>query len=155
MEPDAVWGALPSLLERKNGEESSWVLVQGRVRWVFNCILDSLHHFLLLQNECNSPIDVFRSQPGFFDFYIIPLTQKLKECDVFGVSSDELLNYAQKNRAEWEDKGEEVVEEMHAECQQKYGVIGNIKIRQCLMPLTSLAPVKGPKAQTRKTEFEV
>jgi hypothetical protein len=27
---------------------------------------------------------------GFFDFYIIPLAKKLKECGVFGVSSDEV-----------------------------------------------------------------
>jgi hypothetical protein len=32
-----------------------------------------------------------------FDFYIIPLA-KLKDCGVFGVSSDEYLNYALKNR---------------------------------------------------------
>ena len=30
----------------------------------------------------------------FFDKYIIPLTKKLDECGVFGVSSDECLNYA-------------------------------------------------------------
>ena len=27
---------------------------------------------------------------GFFDFYIIPLAKKLKDCGVFGVSSDEV-----------------------------------------------------------------
>lgn len=31
---------------------------------------------------------------GFFDFYIIPLAKKLKDCGVFGVSSGEYLNYA-------------------------------------------------------------
>ena len=31
---------------------------------------------------------------GFFDFYIIPLAKKLKDCGCFGVSSDEYLNYA-------------------------------------------------------------
>jgi hypothetical protein len=50
---------------------------------------------------------------GFFDFYIIPLARKLKEeCGVFGVSSDEYLNYATKNRQEWESRGQEVVNEM-------------------------------------------
>ena len=52
----------------------------------------------------------------------IPLTQKLKDCGVFGVSSDEYLNYAQKNRAEWELKGQTVVAEMVEECHRKYGV---------------------------------
>jgi len=46
---------------------------------------------------------------GFFDFYIIPLAKKLDECGVFGVSSDENLNYATQNRAEWEERGREVV----------------------------------------------
>ena len=84
------------------------------------------------------------------DFYIIPLTQKLKDCGVFGVSSDEVsglaevrlesysllltalllphlddakyLNYARKNREEWEARGEEVVSEMIEICRKKYGV---------------------------------
>lgn len=63
----------------------------------------------------------YKGEFGFFDFYIIPLTQKLKDCGVFGVSSDELLNYAKKNRIEWEEKGEEVVAEMLEICQRKYG----------------------------------
>jgi hypothetical protein len=36
----------------------------------------------------------------------------LKDCGVFGVSSDEYLNYATRNRKEWEDRGQEVVREM-------------------------------------------
>ena len=54
----------------------------------------------------------YKGELGFFDFYIIPLTKKLKECGVFGISSDEYLNYALKNRREWEDKGQQVVAEM-------------------------------------------
>lgn len=53
----------------------------------------------------------YKGELGFFDFYIIPLAKKLKECGVFGVSSDEFLNYAISNRAEWEEKGEELVEQ--------------------------------------------
>jgi hypothetical protein len=34
---------------------------------------------------------------------------------VFGVSSDEYLNYALQNRAEWEHRGESIVEAMTAE----------------------------------------
>ena len=54
----------------------------------------------------------YKGELGFFDFYIIPLAKKLKICGVFGVASDEYLNYALKNRQEWEDRGREVVEEM-------------------------------------------
>lgn len=51
----------------------------------------------------------YQGELGFFDNYIIPLANKLKECGVFGVSSDEYLNYALENRREWANKGEEVV----------------------------------------------
>jgi hypothetical protein len=54
----------------------------------------------------------YKGELGFFDFYIIPLAKKLHDCGVFGVSSEEYLNYAQKNRAEWEARGEAVVAEM-------------------------------------------
>ena len=47
---------------------------------------------------------------GFFDNYIIPLAKKLKECQVFGPFSDDYLNYAVLNRAEWEEKGESIVQ---------------------------------------------
>jgi hypothetical protein len=52
----------------------------------------------------------YQGELGFFDHYIIPLANKLKECGVFGVSSDEYLNYALENRREWANKGEDVVE---------------------------------------------
>ena len=42
----------------------------------------------------------------------IPLAKKLKNCGVFGVSSDEYLTYALQNRKEWELKGQEVVSEL-------------------------------------------
>lgn len=54
----------------------------------------------------------YHGEIGFFDFYIIPLAKKLKDCGVFGVSSDEYLTYAQANRKEWEECGQEVVAEM-------------------------------------------
>ena len=60
----------------------------------------------------------YKGEIGFFDFYIIPLAKKLKDCGVFGVSSDEYLNYAQRNRKEWEERGEEVVQEMIAKARQ-------------------------------------
>ena len=33
----------------------------------------------------------YEGEIGFLDFYIIPLAKKLKECGVFGASSDEFL----------------------------------------------------------------
>lgn len=51
----------------------------------------------------------YQGEIAFFDHYIIPLAKKLSDCGVFGVSSDEYLNYAMKNREEWERRGESVV----------------------------------------------
>lgn len=56
----------------------------------------------------------YNGELGFFDNYVIPLAKKLEECGVFGVSSDEYLNYAMQNRAEWERRGQEIVEELVA-----------------------------------------
>eukprot|EP00980_Cylindrotheca_fusiformis_P014387 scaffold3828_cov90-Cylindrotheca_fusiformis.AAC.1 len=47
----------------------------------------------------------YKGEIGFFDFYVIPLAKKLESCGVFGVSSDEYLNYAQANRDEWVREG--------------------------------------------------
>ena len=51
----------------------------------------------------------YQGELWFYDNYIIPLAKKLEECGVFGVSSDEYLNYALANRQEWESKGRDVV----------------------------------------------
>ena len=57
----------------------------------------------------------YKGELDFFDNYVIPLATKLKECKVFGVSSDEYLDYAMKNREEWEERGEEMVATMLTE----------------------------------------
>ena len=73
----------------------------------------------------------------FFDNYIIPLAKKLQECGVFGVSCDEVLDYARDNRLEWEQKGKEKVSEWLKEMQgedhdiaeiDKFGQIGTRSI---------------------------
>ena len=51
----------------------------------------------------------YQGELGFFDYYVIPLAKKLKDCEVFGVASDEYLQYAEANRREWEEKGEATV----------------------------------------------
>lgn len=55
----------------------------------------------------------YEGELWFFDNYVIPLAHKLKDCGVFGVSSDEYLNYALANRAEWEEKGKDIVATIH------------------------------------------
>ena len=64
------------------------------------------------RSENDPAVNWYKGEIGFFDFYIIPLAKKLKDCGVFGVSSHEYLDYAQKNRNEWEERGQQIVEEM-------------------------------------------
>jgi len=54
----------------------------------------------------------YEGELWFFDNYIIPLATKLQECEVFGVSSDELLDFANENRKEWSVKGHDIVAQM-------------------------------------------
>jgi 3'5'-cyclic nucleotide phosphodiesterase/Adenylate and Guanylate cyclase catalytic domain len=61
----------------------------------------------------------YQGELGFFDNYIIPLAKKLKECGVFGVSSDEFLNYAEQNRCEWAERGQEIVSDLVHEVEDK------------------------------------
>lgn len=85
---------------------------------------ERLFHELYLAYKCGrgkDPIEFwYEGEIAFFDFYIIPLAKKLKECGVFGVSSDEYLNYALKNRQEWECKGQEVVSSMAGKYKEMY-----------------------------------
>eukprot|EP00977_Amphora_coffeiformis_P020712 scaffold8447_cov186-Amphora_coffeaeformis.AAC.1 len=54
----------------------------------------------------------YKGEIGFLENYVIPLAKKLKECNVFGVSSDEYLSYAMANKEEWEQKGQQIVAEL-------------------------------------------
>lgn len=54
----------------------------------------------------------YKGELWFFDNYVIPLAKKLQDCGVFGVSSDECLNYALENRGLWEAEGEDIVAAM-------------------------------------------
>ena len=69
----------------------------------------------------NPSLGWYEGELGFFDHYVIPLAKKLKDCGVFGVSSDEYLNYALENRREWAKKGEQVVARMIA----KYAAVAD------------------------------
>jgi hypothetical protein len=87
--------------------------------------------------ESDPSLSWYKGEIGFYDFYIIPLARKLKECGVFGVSSDEYLNYAEKNRQEWVDRGEEVVSEMVEKARNFWDAVP-----------TKMEPVEGVKMAT-------
>lgn len=62
----------------------------------------------------------YEQEISFFDNYVIPLAKNLKECGVFGVSSDEYLNYALANRDEWIIKGRAISRELIAKVSSEY-----------------------------------
>jgi hypothetical protein len=81
-------------------------------KWNEHFFMECYDAYKMGRAETDPSVTWYKGEIGFFDFYIIPLANKLKDCGVFGVSSDEYLNYAMKNRQEWESRGEEVVSEM-------------------------------------------
>jgi 3'5'-cyclic nucleotide phosphodiesterase len=77
------------------------------------CLFREMHQAYVEGRSERAPAEFwYRGELGFFDFYVIPLAKKLKDCGVFGVSSDEYLNYALRNRQEWEENGESIVASM-------------------------------------------
>jgi len=87
----------------------------------WNCLLlEEMNKAYMEGRADKDPLDSwYEGEISFFDFYIIPLAKKLKECGVFGVSSDEYLNYAEQNRKEWEKKGKEIVADMKEKLRRK------------------------------------
>jgi hypothetical protein len=63
----------------------------------------------------------YESQLDHFDSCIIPLAQKLQQCDILGQTGDELLEYAQCNRSKWARNGKKIVKGMNRQCLEKYG----------------------------------
>jgi hypothetical protein len=57
----------------------------------------------------------FEGELWFFDNYVIPLAKKLRECEVFGVDCDQLLDFATQNRMEWNNKGADIIKSWREE----------------------------------------
>ena len=62
--------------------------------------------------DVDPSLNWYLGEIGFFDYYLIPLAMKIKECGVFGASGYEYVSYVLKNKKEWEQKGQQVVQEM-------------------------------------------
>ena len=88
-------------------------------RWNENFFLECYQAFLDGHMKQNPASNWFEGELKFFDFCVIPMANKLKQCGVFGVSSDEYLTYAIQNRKEWELHGKEVVKGMLAKAESQ------------------------------------
>lgn len=90
-------------------------------KWNERFFMECYKAYLDGRAETDPSINWYKGEIGFFNFYIIPLTMKLKDCGVFGASSDEYLNYAQQNLKEWENKGQGKVATMLERAKEQYG----------------------------------
>jgi hypothetical protein len=114
-------------------------------KWNERFFMECYNAYINGRAENDPSASWYQGELGFFDFYIIPLAKKLKDCGVFGVSSDEYLNYAVRNRQEWEQKGREVVDEMIEMVNKKMGrgpeQAPPTKIERPLQNIDSASPV--------------
>ena len=67
-------------------------------KWNERFFMECYQAYKTGRSETDPSTNWYQGEIGFFDFYIIPLAKKLKNCGVFGVSSAEYLNYALNNR---------------------------------------------------------
>ena len=86
-----------------------WMVYQ---RWN-KCLFDEMYTAYKNGRSDKDPaLGWYEGELWFFDNYIIPLATKLQECEVFGVTCDEFLDFANENRNEWSVKGREIVAQM-------------------------------------------
>ena len=82
------------------------------IKWNERLFQEMYAAFQAGRSDKDPSIGWYKGELWFYDNYVIPLARKLKECGVFGVSSDEYLQYAIQNRTEWEQRGEDICEAM-------------------------------------------
>ena len=64
----------------------------------------------------------FQGQISFFDNYIFPLAERLKQCGVFGELGSLFYENACSNRTRWMNEGNVLCREMHENASKEYGV---------------------------------
>jgi len=89
------------------------------LKWNERLFREMYFAFLAGRSQKDPTEGWFEGELWFFDYYVIPLAKKLKNCGVFGVSSDEYLTYALQNRVEWEKKGKDVCAKMKSRAEEE------------------------------------
>jgi hypothetical protein len=107
------------------------------------------------RTDVDPTLNWYQGEIGFFDFYIIPLAKKLKDCGVFGVSSDEYLNYAMQNRNEWKDRGQELVSEMIERVTNEWNNAGNSNQIPLPLALKESSPQPPPKGYVMPRKYSM
>jgi hypothetical protein len=93
-------------------------------RWNERLFEERYLAYLEGREEKDPSLGWYNGEIWFFDNYIIPLARKLETCGVFGVSSEEYLNYALANRHEWERRGHEIAEQMREKWRHSKDILG-------------------------------
>jgi hypothetical protein len=96
-------------------------------KWNERLFKEMYFSYLSGRTEKDPSTGWYNGELWFFDNYVIPLARKLKECAVFGVSSDEYLTYALQNRREWERKGTQICSTMKAKAEREARELGLLK----------------------------
>ena len=79
-------------------------------------LFQEMHEAYKIGRASTNPVEVwFKDELEFFDDFVIPLANKLKDCGVFGDGAEEYLNYAKANRRDWQLKGRDVILEYVSE----------------------------------------
>lgn len=78
------------------------------IKWNKCLLRESYTAFKEGRADKDPTLQWLQSEKAFFDGHVIPLAQKLKVCESFGVSGNECLTYALENRRELDDCGEQV-----------------------------------------------
>jgi 3'5'-cyclic nucleotide phosphodiesterase len=89
------------------------------IKWNERLFKEMYAAFQAGRSETDPSEGWYKGELWFYDNYVIPLAKKLKECGVFGVSSDEYLTYATQNRTEWEQRGQEICKAMKEKCEME------------------------------------
>ena len=98
----------------------SWYIYR---KWNERFFRECYQAYLNGRADRDPTIGWYQGELGFFDYYIIPLTEKLKDCGVFGEASGKYLEEAKRNRAEWEIRGQEVLSEMIENAKKENGQV--------------------------------
>jgi hypothetical protein len=84
-------------------------------KWNKRLVMEMYAAYKAGRADKNPLIGWFKGELWFFDNYVIPLAKKLRECEVFGVDCDQLLDFATQNRMEWRHKGADIIKSWREE----------------------------------------
>jgi 3'5'-cyclic nucleotide phosphodiesterase len=122
-------------------------------KWSRRLFHEQYRAFLASRSSAHPGVSWDEGELRFFDNYVIPLAKRLLALgNMFGFSWAELVDYALDNRAEWESRGRELVQQMMQEFDaiheegQATSVDGTTSDRSCALGCQDPLPMSGEEA---------